>query len=226
MQSRIEAPSSQQNIMKKLILASASPRRKQILEDLGLKFTVEPSDFEEIDDHTTPQELAEHNAEGKALQIAQKHPKTPQNSPQGPPETAKSPLIIAVDTVVACPDKHDTNLTHLLGKPKSPKHHREMLELLSDSTHKVISAISIIDTGTNKQLTKHETTLVSIEKIAPQQINAYLASGEGDDKASGYAIQGLGALFIKKIEGDYFNVVGLPVYLLNKMLQEFGVEIL
>lgn len=187
---------------KQLILASKSPRRRELLEQIGLKFIAHPSDFEEKDTHLTPEELALHNAIGKAQQVARKY---------------KNALIIGVDTVVAFQE-------HQINKPKDSADAKRILRLLSNTTHKVISAICIMDSDKDRHITGVETTLVTMDRLDEKDIEAYISSGEGEDKAGGYAIQGLGALFIKKIEGDYFNVVGLPIFLLRKLLKEMGVK--
>ena len=185
-----------------IVLASNSPRRKELLEAIGLDFTVHPSQFEEKDTHLTPQELALHNAIGKAQDVVRHY---------------KDALIIGVDTVVAFEN-------HFLGKPKDKEDHKRILRLLSNTTHKVVTAICVINTKNNKNISATEETLVTMDRLDEADIEAYINSGEGDDKAAGYAIQGLGSLFVKRIEGDYFNVVGLPVYRLRKLLKEFGVK--
>lgn len=187
---------------KQLVLASQSPRRKELLESLKLDFIVHPSKFEEKDTHITPEELALHNAMGKAQDVARHY---------------KNALILGVDTVVAFQD-------HQIGKPRDIEDAKRILRLLSNTTHKVISAICIIDTDNFKNVTAVETTFITIDRLEESEIEAYIASGEGVDKAGGYAIQGLGSLFCKKMEGDYFNVVGLPIYRLRKLLKEFGVK--
>ena len=184
-------------INRKFILASQSPRRKELLEMIGLDFTIDPSDFDEHDNTGSPQSTAIHNAEGKAKEVAQRHPDA---------------LILGVDTVVYCRDR-------ILGKPKDEADARRILNLLSGSTHEVISALCLIDSKTGATETATSTTEVTIDQLTPQQIEDYIACGEGADKAAGYAIQGLGALFVREIKGDYFNVVGLPLYSLNKMLE-------
>ena len=181
---------------KQLVLASQSPRRKELLEQIGLQFIIHPSDFEEKDTHLTPEELAMHNAMGKAQKVALKY---------------KNALIIGVDTVVAFQN-------HQLGKPKDKEDAKRILRLLSNTTHKVISAVCIIDTDSKKNISALETTLVTIDRLDEKEIEDYVNSDEGWDKAAGYAIQGRGALYVKRIEGDYFNVVGLPIYLLRKLL--------
>lgn len=188
---------------REIVLASASPRRKELLESIGLDFTVHPSDFVEKDTHLTPEDLALHNAMGKAQQVSRHY---------------KDALIIGVDTVVAFNQ-------HMLGKPKDNEHAKEMLRLLSNTTHQVLTAICIIDSKSKKNVTAIERTQVTMDRLSEDDIEKYVSSGEGHDKAAGYAIQGLGSLYIKKIEGDYFNVVGLPMYLFRKLLKEFKVKI-
>jgi septum formation protein len=112
----------------------------------------------------------------------------------------------------------------ILGKPRDQKHALELLKTLSGTKHKVISGICVIDTAKNIMITDYEETTVEIDKLTPAQIKSYLALGEGRDKAAGYAIQGRGAIYIKGIQGDYFNVVGLPIYKLAKILAKLGVK--
>lgn len=188
---------------KQLVLASQSPRRKELLQQIHLDFLVHPGNFEEKDTHLSPEELALHNAIGKAQQVARHY---------------KNALIIGVDTVVAHNDR-------VFGKPKDLEDAKEILRYLSNTTHKVISAVCIFDTDNDKHLSSIETTLVSMDRLEESDIEAYVNSGEGVDKAAGYAIQGLGSLFIKKIDGDYFNVVGLPIYRLRKMLKSFKIKL-
>lgn len=189
-------------INRQFILASQSPRRRELLEMLGVEFMVDPSDFVELEALQSPEQTAIHNAEGKAGQVAKKHPDA---------------IILGVDTVVYCRDQ-------ILGKPKDDRDAERILKLLSGSTHQVISALTLIDTKSQQKLTQTQSTSVTMDKLSPEQISFYLSSGEGKDKAAGYAIQGLGSLFITEIHGDYFNVVGLPIRLLYTMLQELGIK--
>lgn len=189
-------------VRKQIVLASASPRRKELLEGIGLDFIVSPSDFEEKDSDETPEKLVIHNALGKAQRVQRNF---------------RNSLIIGVDTVVAFQD-------HILNKPKDDEDARRILRLLSNTTHQVISGICIMDSDKPKAITAIETTLVTIDRLEESDIDAYIKSEEGQDKAAGYAIQGLGSLFIKKIEGDYFNVVGLPIYTLRKLLKKAGIK--
>ena len=187
---------------KQIILASQSPRRKELLEDIGLHFIICPSDFEEITEGLEAKEMALHNAIGKAQSVAKHN---------------RNSIVIGVDTVVAFQE-------HILGKPKDEEDAKRILRLLSNTTHKVISAICVIDTDSKKMITSTETTLVTMDRLEEDDIDAYIKHGEGKDKAAGYAIQGIGSLFITRIEGDYFNVVGLPIYRLRKILKEFGLK--
>ncbi len=189
---------------RKIILASKSPRRKEILDQLGLDFAVEASSFEEKDEHLTPEELAAHNAIGKARQIAKKH---------------RDALVIGVDTVVAFQSLQ-------INKPRNKKDAERILKVLSGRTHKVFSAVCVIDTKTNNEVHGVQETLVTMKKMTEKEIENYIATGEGSDKAGSYAIQGKAALFIKRIEGDYFNVVGLPVFLLGKLMKKLDKELI
>lgn len=187
---------------RQLVLASASPRRRELLQGLNLDFVVHPSDFEEKETHLTPEELALHNAIGKAQSVMRHY---------------RDALIIGVDTVVAFQD-------HQIGKPKDEEDAKRILRLLSNTTHKVISAICIIDSKNEKNISGIETTLITMDRLEEADIEAYINSREGFDKAAGYAIQGIGSLFVKRIEGDYFNVVGMPLFLFRKLLREFGIK--
>ncbi len=185
-----------------LVLASKSPRRIELLNELKLDFIVHPSDFEEKHTHENPEELVIHNAIGKAQEVARHY---------------KDALIIGVDTVVAFQD-------NIINKPKDIEDAKRILRLLSNTTHRVISGICVIDAKKHKAITAIEQTLVTIDKLEESDIESYVNSGEGVDKAAGYAIQGIGSLFVKKIEGDYFNVVGLPIFRLRKLLKKAGIK--
>ena len=191
--------------MKKIILASQSPRRKQLLEQIGLKFEIDPSNYEE--DMTLkmePAKLAEFLSLGKAKDVAERH---------------KDAVIISADTIVAVDEE-------VFGKPKTPERSKYMLEKLSGRAHSVITGFTIIDTETNKQISKSVETKVYFKNLSEQEIDLYIATGEPLDKGGGYAIQRLAALFVEKIEGDYFNIVGLPIIPLAQELKNFGIKIL
>jgi septum formation protein len=191
--------------MKTIILASASPRRKVLLEKIGLIFEVEPSNYEEdMPLRLEPHGFAQKISLEKAKVVASKH---------------KDSIVIAADTFIVFGGQ-------ILGKPHTEKDAREMLEAISGKYHSVITGFSIIDTGTNKTLSKSVATKVYIRKLTRVEIDVYVKSGEPLDKAGAYAIQGLGSVFVEKIEGDYYNVVGFPLSALTEALKEFGINIL
>jgi len=187
---------------KQIILASKSPRRKQLLEEIKLEFEVHPSEFEEKNEGQLPEELVIHNAIGKAQDIARHY---------------RNSLIIGVDTLVVFQN-------HIIGKPNDREDAKRILRLLSNTTHKVISGMCVMDSDSKKTISAIEETFVTIDRLDEEDIENYVNSGEGEDKAAGYAIQGVGSLFVKKIEGDYFNVVGLPIYRLRQIFKEFGIK--
>ncbi len=188
----------------RIILASNSPRREELLTQIGMKFEIIPSKFEEnITDLPAP-ELAEYFACMKARDVA--------SSVNG------DALIIGADTVVF--------LDEIMGKPKSRKDAADMLRKLSGKRHLVISGLSIINTVSGEMQTGHESTAVKMKELEDEEIEAYINTGEYADKAGAYAIQGKGSLFIEGIEGDYFNVVGLPLFRLRRMLEYFGVKLI
>ena len=191
--------------MRKIILASASPRRKEILANTGLKFSVCSSNYEEdLTLEKQPRALARFLSRMKAEEVAEKH---------------ANAIIIAADTFIVFKNK-------LLGKPSGPDDAKRMLKLLSGKAHSVITGFTVINSKSNKKVSRSIETKVYFKKITQAEINAYVRSGEPLDKAGAYAIQGLGAVFIEKIEGDYFNVVGLPVCALAESLKAFGISIL
>ncbi len=131
----------------------------------------------------------------------------------------KDSIIIAADTFIVFRGK-------ILGKPHTPREAQEMLAMLNGKCHSVITGYSIFDTGTGKKVSRSVQTKVWFGKMTGREINAYVTTKEPLDKAGAYAIQGLGAVFIKKIEGDFFNVIGLPLCALIDSLKEFGIQVL
>jgi septum formation protein len=191
--------------MKRIILASASPRRQELLEKLGLRFEVEASNYEEdTPSRLEPHELARRISREKAKVVAGKH---------------RDAIVIAADTFIVFGDR-------ILGKPRTAIEARGMLKTLSGQSHSVITGFSIIDTATNKTLSQSVETKVNIRTLTLKEINAYVKSKEPLDKAGAYAIQGLGAVIVERIEGDYFNVIGLPLGALTEALKQFGINIL
>ncbi|MBI3017774.1 MAG: septum formation protein Maf [Deltaproteobacteria bacterium] len=187
--------------MKKLILASQSPRRRELLLEHGFQFEIIPSHTSEtLDPKLTPDQNALVIAKQKALEVAQK----------------REGVILAADTIVKIKNK-------TLGKPKDKMHAREMLEELSGQSHEVITAFVIHDSQTKKEISKIVSTKVTLKKLSPQFIEHYLTTHNPIDKAGAYAIQEDGDQFVEKIEGSLTNVVGLPIEEIKGALQKFGI---
>lgn len=178
-----------------IILASSSPRRKEILNELGIDFKIIISDVDETSNETIPEKLVETLSYRKAYAVSQK--------------ASNDDIIIAADTVVAIGDK-------ILGKPANYKEAKNMLKSLSGNAHKVITGICL--KRGNNTLTSHDVTYVYFKNLSNEDIDNYLSNDEYIDKAGSYAIQGLGGAFVERIEGSYSNVVGLPKELLLNML--------
>jgi septum formation protein len=191
--------------MKRIILASASPRREELLGKIGLKFEVEPSDYaEDMHSRLSPDELARAISLEKARAVASRH---------------KNAIVIAADTFIVFRGK-------IMGKPNTEAEARKMLMTLRGKSHSVITGFTILDTDENKVLTKSVETIIHIRNLTSKEIDAYVKSKEPLDKAGAYAIQGLGSVIVERIEGDYSNVMGLPLSALAKGLKEFGIYIL
>ena len=193
--------------MKELILASNSPRRKELLGMLGLEFSVIPDKTPEcIDQNLLPAELVMALAKFKGDNVR----KTLSQN--------RDALIIAADTVVA------TNDT-ILGKPKTKEDAEKMLTALSGKSHTVYTGVYLIENLTGKSSNFYEKTEVFFKNLDINEIKDYINTGEPMDKAGSYGIQNFGSLFVEKINGDYFNVVGLPVCSLGKSLsKDFGIK--
>ena len=188
----------------KWILASGSPRRRDILTDLGCTFDIVTADTDETCVATDPAEIVCTLAQRKAEAVADKLG-----------DRLGERLIIAADTLVACDGK-------VLGKPRDRADAAAMLTTLSGRTHEVYSGVSLI-LGDCVQ-TAFECTKVTFDDLTAEEIARYIDSGEPMDKAGAYAVQGKAAAFIRGIDGCYFNVVGLPVHRLYRMLQEWGLS--
>lgn len=187
----------------RIILASGSPRRKELLNSLGINFTVyKPEADESHSENEDPEKLCARLSRIKAEAGAEKF---------------GDAVIIAADTIVVIDGK-------ILGKPIDREDAVRMLKMLQGRTHEVLTGLSVCANG--KILTHVEHTRVKFRTLSDAEINAYAMTGECDDKAGAYAVQGVGSLLIERIEGDYFNVVGLPVCQLGIMLHEFGINIL
>lgn len=192
------------------ILASASPRRREILSHLGLDFTVLCADADESSDEKKGERLVELLSRRKAEAVRDVLAEAG--------TLTSDTVILAADTVVVSPKGE------ILGKPRDEADADRMLRLLSGRTHRVISGICVV--CGNKTITAHEVTRVTFDCLSDEVIARYIASGEPMDKAGAYGIQDTACLWIKGIEGDYFNVVGLPVHRLEAVLgEQFGLSL-
>ena len=188
-----------------IILASQSPRRRELLGQMGISdFIIRPARGEEkAAPGLSPARLVEALSLQKGLEVAA--------------SAAPGDIVISADTVVAVDGR-------VLGKPHSREEAAAMLASLSGRTHTVYTGVTVCRDG--DALTEHEATAVRFRALTPGEIAAYVATGEPMDKAGAYGIQGCGALLVEGIEGDYSNVVGLPVCRLGRMLARFGVDVL
>ena len=188
-----------------LILASASPRRKELLEQLGVDFKIEVADCDEImDDEIAPDVLVQRNASEKAKAVAKLNP---QNT------------VLGADTVVTIDGK-------ILGKPKDREEAFNMLKKLQGRSHYVYTGIALVYHNEEKWIVKTEAvgTEVFFGSMTDKEIENYVATGEPMDKAGAYGIQGKAGAFIEGIRGPYSNVVGLPIYNVKKMLDSINKE--
>jgi septum formation protein len=189
----------------RFILASSSPRRRELLEGLGLAFIIHPSEADEdVPVGTKPAALVEMLSLRKAQAVAQYYE-------QG--------LVIGSDTIVVLEDR-------ILGKPVDEEDAFSMLSQIQGRTHTVYSGVAIVDAKSGEALVEHQSTQVTMRSLSEWEIRKYIKTGEPMDKAGSYAIQGLGATLVEGIEGDYFTVVGFPVGLFARMLRKFGIDIL
>jgi septum formation protein len=186
-----------------LVLASASPRRQELLRNAGISFTVQPADVDETPlPGEPPRECAERLARDKVLAVWRLRPQD---------------VVLGADTIVVVDEA-------ILGKPIDAADAARMLRQLSGRVHRVITGVCVVEaagTGENRELrTASETTLVTMNDLSDDEIREYVATGEPMDKAGAYAIQGMASRWIPRIEGDYSNVVGLPVALVYRMLSD------
>jgi septum formation protein len=186
------------------ILASASPRRAEILRTLGLDFeTISPEFVEHQHEGEAPADFVTRAARGKVADVARR---------------AGTGIVIGADTVVVIDGRP-------LGKPADAEEAREMLRSLSGRWHAVMTGLAVIEVTSAREAADHDKTLVRFRDLTDEEIDAYVATEEPLDKAGAYAIQGRGMLFVEEIAGSYHNVVGLPATLLQRLLKRIGVEL-
>ncbi|MBN1822936.1 MAG: septum formation protein Maf [Endomicrobiales bacterium] len=185
----------------RIILASASPRRSKLLEEWGVRFSVMPSRAGERTSLKKPSRIVETLARRKALWVAKKVGKG---------------IIIGADTIVVLKGK-------IIGKPKDAKDAARILDALNGSYHKVYSGVCVVDASNMRAVTAHEVSRVKMRRLSADEISRF--SRKHLDKAGAYAVQEKDDAFVERIEGDYFNVVGLPFKKLKLLLREFGVRL-
>lgn len=187
--------------MKRFIVASASPRRREILENAGYIFEIIPSDADEtVKDGLSPEETVCELSRRKALSVLSENPDA---------------VVFGCDTVVALDGQ-------ILGKPENDEDAKRMLRTLSGRKHTVSTGVCIAD-GNNIR-TFYNTTEVEFYPLSEETVESYVSTGECSDKAGAYGIQGYGRVLVKEIKGDYFSVMGLPVSETARVLKEFGIE--
>jgi septum formation protein len=187
------------SMQQRLILASGSPRRKELLSNLQIEFDIVVSNIEEIvDKDLRPEEVVMSLALQKANDVARQ---------------STDAFVLGADTIVVYQD-------HILGKPINEEDSYRMLKLLSGRTHEVLTGVAIVTS--NEQVTFYEKTEVTFWELSDSEIKAYIESGEPTDKAGSYGIQQLGSVLVKQIKGDYFSVVGLPVSRTIRELRKVG----
>ena len=185
-----------------LILASASPRRKELLGLFHVPFSIRVADIDEtMDPSASPAEEVGRVSRMKALAVSRE----------------ADDVVVAADTIVVCAGR-------VLGKPHSPEEAVETLKLLSGRDHQVMTGVTVVRGNVAETFT--EVTDLHFRDLTEKEIRAYVATGEPMDKAGSYGVQGKGALLVEKLDGDFFNVMGLPVLRLSRMLQQFGVNLL
>lgn len=207
--------------MSQIILASGSPRRKELLEQMGLAFEVCPAKGEEVITTTVPSDVVLELSKQKAEEVAggilswmEKGCKKDLCCPQ-------DVLVIGADTVVAFEG-------NILGKPKDEADAKHMLSMLSGKMHSVFTGVTFVfidKSGKTGEYTFYDKTDVTMYEMSEKEIDRYIASGEPMDKAGAYGIQGKGAIYIREILGDFYNVMGLPIGKLYQELRKLGIDI-
>ncbi|WMW22905.1 Maf family nucleotide pyrophosphatase [Methanolobus mangrovi] len=192
--------------MTRIVLASASARRKELLEQLiGADFEICISSYaEDTGKGLKPIELVMHHSREKAIDVVK-------NREEG--------IIISADMIVVFKGE-------VLGKPADEGHAKEMLQKISGQKIQVITGLTVMDAGSMKEVTECEITDVLMREMPDKLIDGYVQTGESLGKAGAFGIQGKGAILVERLEGDYFNVVGLPLFRLSKLLEKFNINVL
>lgn len=190
--------------MPRIILASASPARGHLLRQIGISFKVIPSRISEPKISATKETQIQDLALMKARNVAGK---------------VKRGLVIGADTIIV-------HRRTIIGKPRNRKEAKKILNRLNGSIHSVVTGIAIVDATTRKEATASVKTSVKMKRMSNQEIESYLTTGEPLGKAGAYAVQGKGAIFIERINGCYYNVVGLPLPKLADMLKKFHISLI
>jgi septum formation protein len=189
---------------KRIILATTSPRRHGLAQQMGLEFDIVPSNYKEnMSSALTPEKLAMALAEGKAEDVASR---------------CKEGIVIGVDTFIVFNKK-------VMGKPKTKEKAYSQLKRVSGKIVKVYSGVALIDCKSKEVIKDYEVSDVKFKKLTNEEIKNYIATGEPLDKAGAFAIQGLGSIFIEKVNGCYANIVGFPINNIYKNLKKLGVNI-
>ena len=202
-----------------IILASASPRRKELLEQIGLEFEIFPAKGEEVITKSIPHEVVMELSKQKAEEVAAMFKTFAEENTEI--TTPSDLLVIGADTVVAYDGQ-------ILGKPKDEEDAKRMLRMLAGNTHSVFTGVTLVlidTTGRAGELVFYEKTDVKMHPMTETEIDRYIATGEPMDKAGSYGIQGKCAIYIEKIDGDYNNVVGLPITRIYQELKKIGIDI-
>jgi len=190
---------------RKIILASKSPRRKSLLEQIGLRFDTRESKYEEdMEKYSDPYKLVKYLALKKAEDVARHY---------------KNAIIIGADTVVIVKNK-------IVGKPKDAKEAKNILEDVSGKKYTVLSGYAVIDTKNKKAINGVGEAKVEFKKLSNKEIDSYISTGEPFDKAGGFGIQNVAAVFIEGVQGDFYSIVGLPLNKIYEALKRMGVDVL
>ncbi len=190
--------------MRKIILASASPKRKELLKDTGLKFEIVPSDYEEnMSLPLPPGELVQFLSKGKAESIAKNY---------------EDAVIIGADTIIYFNG-------HILGKPHTPERAREMLSMLSGQEHSAFTGFTVIDTRSGKRISQTVETKVQFKELSDSTIDEYIKTGNPLKYAGSYTLNDILDKFVRKVEGDHSNIIGLPVDSVMRALESLDIKI-